>query len=182
MKPGLHKAVHVGRNCLHYRMIQRFLRFVGSVFGLFTKIITVVIPLAFLILVSQIIFTYPLGFVFIKLIDPKSDTTGITNYGFAILAAFASIAFSWSRAVNPENKEKIKRIVEAGEDWFKSAILFLFASGIKFMSFKSVELVSVSGGSDMVKVILIFFYLIVFGMSLIFLSLGLYRIGKVFLS
>ena len=155
---------------------------VGTVFGLLIKVITVVIPLAFFVLVSQIMFAYPLGFVFIKLIDPRSDTTGITNYGFAILAGFASIAFSWSRAVNPDNKQKIRKIVEAGEDWFKSAILFLFASGIKFMSFRLVEFVGVSGGMDMVKVILIIFYLILFGMSLIYLSLGLYKVGKVFLS
>jgi hypothetical protein len=65
----------------------------------------------------------------------KSDTTNLTNYGFAILAGMGSICFSWSRCLDSkEESVAIKKITNAGEVFFHSAVIFLIASIFKYSS------------------------------------------------
>jgi len=93
-----------------------------------------------IMLIFLLLFLYgPFVFIQISIVNPSYDTTPITNIAFAILAGISSVAFSWARAIEQDDKRLVRSIVYAGEISFQSAIFFLLASGFKYFSFKSVE-------------------------------------------
>jgi len=67
--------------------------------------------------------------------NPKLDTTQYTNYGFAVLAAIASICFSWSRSIQ-NDPDKSKKVNFNGERVFFGSLLFLSASLFKYLYLK----------------------------------------------
>ncbi len=68
--------------------------------------------------------------------DFKKDTTGLTNYGFAILAGISSLCFSWLKTLDANKEPKmIKEISIAGEGSLHAAIIFLLSSALKYGSF-----------------------------------------------
>jgi hypothetical protein len=71
-------------------------------------------------------------YVFTLLISLSKDTTDITNASFAILATFASLSFSCSRAI--EGSEDKDKLAYAGERFFHSSVLCLIASVLKYVS------------------------------------------------
>lgn len=77
--------------------------------------------------------------------NPNIDTTALTNYGFALLAASASICFSWYRTLDEaEFKELKKDVRTCGERGFMSAIFFLLASFFKYCELHQQEFPSKS--------------------------------------
>jgi hypothetical protein len=78
---------------------------------------------------------FTLVVVALLFIANPDDTTSLTNIGFAIFAALASVCFGWSRALD-NNKElnRTQNIVASGELFLFSGIMFLFASATKYVS------------------------------------------------
>jgi hypothetical protein len=67
--------------------------------------------------------------------EETKDTTNLTNYGFAIFIGLASVCFGWSRALDSATERKfIDKVIHAGERFILVAILFLFASIVKYCS------------------------------------------------
>jgi hypothetical protein len=68
------------------------------------------------------------------------DVTSVSlYYPFAIFAACGAICFSWVRAVDTSQSEKIKRIRVCAEGFLLSAILFLISSLFKYSTIHSVN-------------------------------------------
>lgn len=81
----------------------------------------------------QIIFILlSFGVFLVELSNFNKDTALITNFGFAILLGLASISFSWSRAVFPENIERKKKLLTCGTHALYGSIIFLVGSAIKY--------------------------------------------------
>ena len=94
----------------------------------------------FMIAVSLIIFAICADLFLRTTMDTFGNknirTTELTNIIFAIFAASASLCFSYSKTLDPEEKNKIKRVRYSGECLFLGAIFFLTASGLKYVSLR----------------------------------------------
>jgi hypothetical protein len=73
--------------------------------------------------------------IFFELSNFDKDTTSLTNYGFAFLVGISSLAFSWSRNILTENKERANRILDNAVQGFYCAIIFLLGSALKHIAF-----------------------------------------------
>jgi len=82
-----------------------------------------------LVLAAFMGFAYGIFMIF----NYRSDTTSITNAGFAIMASLAAISFSFARVI--ESDELKDRIMFAGERLLHAAILILTASILKYFVF-----------------------------------------------
>lgn len=72
--------------------------------------------------------------------NKAQDVTSVSlYYPFAIFAACASICFSWVRAVDTSQNEKIDRIRICAEGFLLSAILFLISSLFKYLSMHPID-------------------------------------------
>ena len=72
-----------------------------------------------------------LYFSFRLLANPESNTINITNYTFAVVAAFSAISFSFARTI--ENDKETRSMVQyCAERFLHSSILFIVASIVKF--------------------------------------------------
>ncbi len=63
---------------------------------------------------------------------PDRDTTSLTNYGFAIFIGLASVCFGWSRAIKGPQSD-IDKIIKTGEEALNAGLIFLAASGLKYL-------------------------------------------------
>ncbi len=70
-------------------------------------------------------------FAYFVLVDFKRDTLLLTNSAFAIIASFASLSFSFSRAL-ANDKELSDRINFAGERFLHASLFLIIASVIKW--------------------------------------------------
>lgn len=69
-------------------------------------------------------------FGFAQFANPASETAWITNYGFGIVIALASVSFGYARSLEaPDAKEQIRY---CGERFLHSSLLFLVASVVKY--------------------------------------------------
>jgi hypothetical protein len=66
------------------------------------------------------------GFTIVVLRNYAKDTTAISNAGFAIVAALASLSFGCARAVTEEQSRE--RFLFGGECLFEGAVLLIVAS------------------------------------------------------
>ena len=71
-----------------------------------------------------------LYFTFALLANPAKATISITNYGFAIVIALASVSFGYARCL--DNIDQKNKLQYCGERFLHSALLFLLASVIKY--------------------------------------------------
>ncbi|HBL75987.1 MAG: hypothetical protein A2W90_11260 [Bacteroidetes bacterium GWF2_42_66] len=95
-------------------------------FDNYYKVFLVILPNFFFSILGASIVIY--GFKNIE-----EDTTNLTNYGFAILAAISSVCFSWTRGLDSTKEPlMIDRIAKAGEGSLHCAIIFLLASALKY--------------------------------------------------
>jgi hypothetical protein len=67
-----------------------------------------------------------------ELLDFKSDSFGLTNYGFAIALGISSVAFSWARNIATEYRIKYLHLNEIGMNALYACITFLMGSALKF--------------------------------------------------
>ena len=147
---------------------------------LLKKIVPIIIILilwAFLTLVV----TSPLRAVYIFFTDQNNDTVYLTNIAFAMLIGISSVSFSWARAIDPNRKNKIEAIVKGGEYSLKSAILFLSASGVKYVSIHALtktEYLFLGAFSKNISIVL---FVIVFGLAVICFTAALRYINLGFL-
>ncbi len=80
-----------------------------------------------LIIVSVVVFS-------LALFDITKDTFSITNYGFAIMAAYTSICFSWTRNLDSNKDEyEIVKINSIAHRSLYSGITFLLGSLFKYI-------------------------------------------------
>lgn len=92
------------------------------------------------ILISVVILDFGCAFFIVgwHFSDVQNITTHLTNYGFAIFAALASISFSWYRAIEKNmdgyNSRIKKLILGCAECSFAGAVIFLTASVLKYTS------------------------------------------------
>jgi hypothetical protein len=70
-----------------------------------------------------------------ELTNFSKDTFGLTNYGFAILLGISSICFSWARNLSADKEKEKKRLMDNATEALYGALIFLLASGFKFVSF-----------------------------------------------
>jgi hypothetical protein len=96
-----------------------------DVFAVF--LVGVILSLSMLILVSRV------------LADTKIDTTPISNIGFAVLAAIASLCFNWAKTFDNNDKKEIeiiKKLNRAGAKSIFASICFMSASLSKYVFIK----------------------------------------------
>lgn len=67
-----------------------------------------------------------------ELLDFKSDSFGLTNYGFGIALGISSVAFSWARNIANEYRIKYFHLNEIGMNALYACITFLMGSALKF--------------------------------------------------
>jgi hypothetical protein len=70
-----------------------------------------------------------------ELTNFSKDTFGLTNFGFALLLGISSICFSWARNLSPDKEKEKKRLMDNATEALFGALIFLLASGFKFVSF-----------------------------------------------
>ena len=79
----------------------------------------------------------------------KKDTTTLTNVTFGILATFANLSFSCSRAINGSGTEKDKELFQfAGEKFLHGSIFLITSSIFKY------TLLSINNPNVFVEIIL----------------------------
>jgi hypothetical protein len=99
------------------------------IFSKYNKIWLIIIPDSIFIIFSINVLLY-------SFLNIKDDTTYLTNYCFAIIIIMASVCFSWVKVLKEEKEAKtIVVISQCGEMLLHSAVIFLLASSIKFISF-----------------------------------------------
>lgn len=67
----------------------------------------------------------------------NADLLVLTRNAFALLLAFATVCFSWSRTLIEEHREQALKITRLGEASFFIAILFLVAAILKYYQVQS---------------------------------------------
>jgi hypothetical protein len=67
-------------------------------------------------------------------INPKIDTTSLTNIGFAFAVSMSAVCFSWYRTLESNETESLKLIKSSGERFLFAGIIFICASAIKYIS------------------------------------------------
>lgn len=70
--------------------------------------------------------------VLYELLYFKSDSFGLTNYGFGIALGISSVAFSWARNIATEYRTKYLHLNEIGMNALYACITFLMGSALKF--------------------------------------------------
>src|SRR5207245_6509482 len=71
-------------------------------------------------------------------LDPKKDTTSLSNSAFLILGLLANLAFSYARTMDAGQPGR-KKAIKAGEDFFLAAVIFAVASLLKYTFVKANE-------------------------------------------
>ena len=71
-----------------------------------------------------------LYFTFALLANPAKATISITNFGFAIVIALASVSFGYARCL--DDMDQKNKMQYCGERFLHSALLFFLASVVKY--------------------------------------------------
>lgn len=107
-----------------FRNIQ--MKFVIKLFGVFLQAFQFTVRHAPVSLIAVV----GMYFGFAQFANPASETAGITNYGFGIVMALASVSFGYARSLDESDaKEQIRY---CGERFLHSSLLFLVASVVKY--------------------------------------------------
>ncbi len=84
--------------------------------------------------ISLCLIIVSIGVFRLALFDISKDTFAITNYGFAIMAAYTSICFSWTRNLDSKKEEEeIIKINSIAHRSLYSGITFLLGSLLKYI-------------------------------------------------
>jgi hypothetical protein len=133
----------------------------------------------FIILVVSFFTVLPFLLIMQFFLNPKNDTTTITNIGFALLAGLASISFSYSKTIEPTEVKTIKSVVYAGKQAFLSSLMFLMASAFKYAHLYFEGEKTASAFSNIIRAIPFWVSSILFLMALNFLTFSVLRIAMV---
>ncbi len=86
-----------------------------------------------LIIMSGTVILVAVAVLSLDLFDASKDTFAFTNYGFAVMAGFSSIAFSWERNIS-DKEVNYKRLVNyVAISSLYGGIVFLLGSGLKYI-------------------------------------------------
>jgi hypothetical protein len=140
---------------------------------------------AVVILVVGVSFSTMLLFVIHVLNDYKTDTTPISNLGFAVLAALASLSFNWAKSFDSsidEERQIIKHLNRAGSRAIFSSICFITASLSKyvFRDFDKIKVYLPFQG-DFIKFLFGIGYLIPFSTAFILVFYVIARLSIIYL-
>lgn len=81
---------------------------------------------------TLIFFWLPFNIVTIAMCQWTKEMLQLTNVFFAVMIAAGAICFTYSRALDNEDKNTIRMIVSCGERFLLAALIFIFSSGFKY--------------------------------------------------
>jgi hypothetical protein len=85
------------------------------------------------VLISIVIVCLSIVVFSLDIFDAEKNTFSFTNYGFAIMASYSAICFSWARNITASDSFKIERVNWLATSSLYGGITFLLGSTFKYI-------------------------------------------------